>query len=58
MSSDLKDWVEEKSGGKVKREDVVSVSLEALRKYRIGEVADKLMGVEHFREGGCECGLL
>ncbi len=48
VSSDLKDWVEEKSGGKVKREDVVSVSLEALRKYRIGEVADKLMGVEHF----------
>lgn len=48
VSSDLKDWVEEKSGGKVKREDVVSVSLEELREYRIGEVADKLMGVEHF----------
>ena len=35
VSSDLKDWVEEKSGGKVKREDVVSVSLEELREYRI-----------------------
>lgn len=32
----------------MKREDVVSVSLEELREYRIGEVADKLMGVEHF----------
>ena len=38
VSSDLKDWVEEKSGGKVKREDVVSVSLRSFGSIGLGKL--------------------
>ena len=42
-NSDLKKWVEEKTGGSVKAEDVRSISLDTLRKGGPGAVAEELI---------------
>ncbi|MBN1996796.1 hypothetical protein JW935_04530 [candidate division KSB1 bacterium] len=43
VSSDLKDWVEEKTEGRLKANNVVSISIKNLRGKGIGSVANKLM---------------
>ncbi|HHY92672.1 MAG TPA: hydroxyacid dehydrogenase, partial [Firmicutes bacterium] len=49
QSSDLKAWVEEKSGGLFRREDVFSVPLAAVRRGGPDKVAEYLDGVRHGR---------
>ena len=48
VSSDLPDWIEEKSGGKIRRGDVCSVSLEELRACDRKGIEEKLMSVHGF----------
>ena len=48
-SSDLKAYIEEKCEGTYRKEDVISVSLEELRKADIDSVLNKLMGAENHR---------
>lgn len=47
-ASDLREWVEEKTGGRYPKEQVVSVSLEELRRMDIPSVVAKLRGVSGF----------
>lgn len=47
-SSDLKEYVEEKTKGDYKAKDVISISLEDLRENGISAVEEKLMAVENF----------
>ena len=47
-SSDLKEWVEEKSCGRVRKESVLSISLNELREGKVDEITEKLMGVQDF----------
>lgn len=47
-SSDIKDWVEEKTHGAVKREEIQSITVEELREGRIDEIIRKLMDVNAF----------
>ena len=49
VSSDLKAYIEEKCEGTYRKEDVISVSLEELRKADIDSVLNKLMGTENHR---------
>lgn len=42
-SSNLKSWVEEKTGGRVQADDVVSISIEDLRNNKVDHVAQKLI---------------
>ncbi|MBR0051273.1 MAG: hydroxyacid dehydrogenase, partial [Firmicutes bacterium] len=46
--SDLKEYVEEKTGGAYKAADVVSISLEELRAQDVDTVAEKLFSVHDF----------
>ena len=46
--SDLKEYVEEKTGGTYKAADVVSISLEELRAQDVDTVAEKLLSVHDF----------
>lgn len=48
-SSDLKEWVEEKSRGKWKADTVVSVSIDELRHHQ-AVVEDKLMSLQRFQK--------
>ena len=45
-SSDLKEYIEEKSNGKIKKENVQSVSLNDLRSFDIDKICDLLMKAE------------
>ncbi len=47
-SSDLKEWVEEKSKGAFKKEEVISISLEELRSLDYDTIMSKLMEVKDF----------
>lgn len=47
-ASNLREWIEEKTAGKVKAEDVLSFSLEDLRNSRPEEIADRLETVNDF----------
>ncbi len=47
-SSDLRDYVEEKTGGRVKREEVLGISLKELRSGDIDEIEAKLLKVENY----------
>lgn len=47
-SSDLTEWVEEKTGGAYEKEKVVAIDLETIRKGGPKAVADKLSGVSDF----------
>lgn len=47
-SSDLTEFVEEKTGGAYKKEDCITVSLEELRREDVQGIKKKLMGAEHF----------
>ncbi|MBO7676943.1 MAG: hypothetical protein J6S49_05475 [Erysipelotrichaceae bacterium] len=46
-SSDLKEYIEEKSNGKILKEDVRSVSLDDLRSFNIDKIYDLLMKAEN-----------
>lgn len=50
VQSDLKAWIEEKSGGSYRREDVISISLAELRNGDIGKLRQKLKEVADFRK--------
>lgn len=47
-SSDLKAWCEEKSGGRIRAEDVVSITLDDTRTADIGGIEKKLLGIHDF----------
>lgn len=47
-SSNLKEWVCEKTNGRVKASEVVSVSLDELRNLDYQSIENKLMGLENF----------
>jgi uncharacterized protein YgbK (DUF1537 family) len=48
QSSDLREWVQEKTGGAYAAKDVLCVSLEALRAFDVAGIADKLSDMRHF----------
>ena len=50
LSSNLKDYVEEKTKGRFRREDVVSISIEELRAMDFRSIEKKLMAVECFNK--------
>lgn len=47
-ASDLTEWVEEKTGGAYKQEDVAAIDLETIRTDGQNAIADKLMGIRNF----------
>lgn len=47
-SSDLKEYIEERTEGKYKARDVISISLEELRKMELDNIQEKLMRAEDF----------
>ena len=47
-SSDLKEYIEEKTEGKYKAQDVISISLEELRGMKLENIREKLMDAEDF----------
>lgn len=50
QSSNLCAWVEEKTFGQFRAQDVISISLEELRAYDIAGITDKLKSVRHFNK--------
>lgn len=49
-NSDLKLWVEEKTLGKYKSDDVISISLDMIRNQGYDEIAKALLGAEKFQK--------
>lgn len=49
-SSNIKDYVEEKTQGKYKASDVTAISLEDLRNLNFDKIVDQLMKVENFNK--------
>lgn len=49
-SSDLREWCEEKTSGRFRAEDVISISLDELRGMRTHEIAEKLKTVRGFNK--------
>ena len=49
-SSDLKDWCQERTGGRYRAEEMVSISLEELRDLDYPGITRKLMGVSGFQK--------
>ena len=47
--SDLRDYIEEKTGGKVKREDVLTITIEELRNGDLDGIEGKLVAAEDYR---------
>ncbi|KMM37229.1 four-carbon acid sugar kinase family protein [Guptibacillus hwajinpoensis] len=47
-SSDLTEWVEEKTAGEFTKEEVTSISLEDIRELRIDKIVDQLADVSDF----------
>ena len=50
QSSDLKEYIEEKTGGEFKAADVTGISLEDLRALRFDKITDQLMAVHDFHK--------
>jgi uncharacterized protein YgbK (DUF1537 family) len=48
QSSDLTEYIEEKSQGRYKKEQVVTISLQELRAFNIEKIVDKLIHVTNF----------
>ena len=46
--SDIREYVEEKTGGEYKAEDVICISLEDIREMNIDKIVDQLCAVENF----------
>ena len=57
-SSDLKEYIEEKSEGKVRKEDVISISLKDLRDEKIEEITSQLLNAHDYARiivnGACD----
>lgn len=49
-SSHLGEWIEEKSQGRYRKEDVVYISLESIRNLDIDKITDQLLKVDNFRK--------
>lgn len=49
-SSDLKEYIEEKTNGAYRKEDVISISLKELRNIELDEITNKLMEVHNFNK--------
>ena len=49
-SSNLKDYVEEKTKGKFKASDCISISLEELKSGNLSSLVEKLAGVDNFKK--------
>ncbi|MBQ6948625.1 MAG: hydroxyacid dehydrogenase [Firmicutes bacterium] len=49
-ASDIKDYIEEKTGGEFKAMDVTSISLEDIRSLNIDKIVDQLMQVRDFNK--------
>jgi len=49
-SSNLRDWIEEKTDGEFKRESVHSISLDELRALNIDAITEKLMRIKNFEK--------
>ena len=49
-ASDIKDYIEEKTGGEYKSVDVTSISLEDIRALNIDKIVDQLMQVRDFNK--------
>lgn len=49
-ASDIKDYIEEKTGGEYKAADVTSISLEDIRALNIDKIVDQLMQVRDFNK--------
>ncbi|MBS4224313.1 four-carbon acid sugar kinase family protein [Lederbergia citrea] len=49
-SSNMKDWVEEKTAGEYKKDSVLSISLDELRALDITAMTDKLMQLKDFQK--------
>lgn len=49
-SSHLGDWIEEKTKGEFKKEDVIYISLESLRNMNINKIKEDLMKVKDFNK--------
>lgn len=49
-ASDLREWIEEKTGGTYRASDVCCVSLQQLRGLQFNEIQDALMGVRDFNK--------
>ena len=50
LSSDLKDWCEEKTGGRYPARDIISISLEDLRALRVEKITAQLLEAENFNK--------
>ncbi len=48
QSSDLTEYVEEKTGGAYKKEDCICITLDELHNHDVASVKEKLMAAEHF----------
>lgn len=48
QSSDLTEYIAEKTKGSYKQEEVLTISLQELRAFKINEIANKLIGVTNF----------
>ncbi|TDL32928.1 hydroxyacid dehydrogenase [Jeotgalibacillus sp. S-D1] len=49
-ASDLTQWVEEKTSGQFKAEDVVTISLDTIRAFDLDKIEKQLLGVEGFNK--------
>ncbi|WP_269051034.1 four-carbon acid sugar kinase family protein [Sporosarcina sp. G11-34] len=49
-SSNLRDWIEEKTDGEFKRESVHSISLDELRALNVDAITEKLMKLKNFEK--------
>ena len=49
-ASDIKEYIEEKTGGEFKATDVTSISLEDIRRLNIDKIVDQLMNVNGFNK--------
>lgn len=49
-SSHLGEWIEEKTRGEYKKENIVYISLKELRNFEIDKITEKLMNIENFNK--------
>ena len=57
-SSDLTEYVEEKTEGKYHKEDCITISLDELNALDVQGIKDKLMSAQRYGEDHCERSIL
>lgn len=50
LHSDLCRYIEEKTGGQYRKQDVITITLEELEEGKLSQIEGKLMGAEHFQK--------